>query len=123
VPGVDINEARAEVTSRLEDVTRRWGDRGTSFLYDVLDTSEPIELPEGLPIVSRLSDALGTPFEPAGMPSWTDAGNLLTKHGVPCVIFGAGELGPAHSDDEWVSLGDLVRLADTLRRLISGTRR
>ena len=123
VPGVDIDEARAEVTARLDDVARRWGDRGTSFLYDVLDASAPIEVSDALPVASRLGAALGTNLEPAGMPSWTDAGNLLTKHGVPCVVFGAGELGPAHSDDEWVRLGDLERLSKVLRRFLGQARR
>lgn len=119
VPGVDVHAAEAEVRARLDDVAASWGSRGTSFLYDILDTSEPITVSEELPVVSKLSSALGAPFEPAGMPSWTDAGFLLTKHALPCVIFGAGELGPAHSDHEWVRLPDLERLASVLRNLLS----
>lgn len=118
LPGVEVAEAASEVGSRLDDVAARWGARGTSFLYDILDTSEPIAVPDDLPIVERLSSALGVRFEPAGMPSWTDAGYLLTKHGLPCVIFGAGELGPAHSDFEWVRIPDLERLAEVLGRLL-----
>lgn len=118
VPGVAIDEAVGEVRARLDDVARRWDARGTVFHHTIADTSEPITVASDLPIAVRLADALGAPLEPAGMPSWTDAGYLLTKHGLPCVIFGAGELGPAHSDDEWVRLADLERLSGVLRRLL-----
>jgi acetylornithine deacetylase/succinyl-diaminopimelate desuccinylase-like protein len=119
VPGVSAEHARSEVATRLDDVTRRWGARGTSFLYEILDASDPTEVSADLPIVERLARALGSRVVPAGMPAWTDAGNLLVKHGLPCVVFGAGELGPAHSDDEWVRLGDLERLANVIRSLIT----
>jgi acetylornithine deacetylase/succinyl-diaminopimelate desuccinylase-like protein len=118
LPGIDIGAAVAEVRERLDDVARRWGARGTSFLYDVVDFSAPIQVPDDLPIARRLHDALGDPPDPAGMPSWTDAGNLLVRHGLSCVVFGAGELGPAHSDDEWVRLSDLERLADVLAAVL-----
>ena len=118
LPGVDIDQAVAEVRERLDDVASRWGARRTSFLYDIVDASAPIEVAERLPIAERLRAALDEPAERAGMPSWTDAGNLLVKHGLPCVVFGAGELGPAHSNDEWVRLSDLERLANVLRGLL-----
>lgn len=118
-PGTDLAEAEAEVRARLDEVARRWGARGTSFLYEVVDSSEPFELADSLPVALRLAKAANAPVAPAGMPSWTDAGHLLAKHGVPCVVFGAGELGPAHSDHEWVRLSDLARLGEVLRRLIT----
>ncbi len=121
VPGTDIADAESEVRSRLDDVARRWGARGTSFLYEVTDRSEPIEVDAGSPIAARLAEAMNVALEPAGMPSWTDAGYLLLRHDQPCVVFGAGELGPAHSNYEWVRLSDLVRLAGVLRRLITTT--
>jgi acetylornithine deacetylase/succinyl-diaminopimelate desuccinylase-like protein len=119
VPGTDLAGAENEVRQRLDECARRWGARGTSFLYEIADTSEPIEVPWGsLPIAKRLADALETPLQPSGMPAWTDAGNLLTKHGLPCVVFGAGELAPAHSNHEWVRVADLVRLCDVLRNVL-----
>ena len=50
-------------------------------------------------------------------PSWTDAQNLVDK-GIPSVVFGAGELGTAHSDHEWVRLGDLQAVANTIATLV-----
>jgi acetylornithine deacetylase/succinyl-diaminopimelate desuccinylase-like protein len=102
----------------LDEVSRRWGERGTSFLYEIVDSSEPIDVTDRVPVASRLATALGVSYEPAGMPSWTDAGNLFTKHGLPCVVFGAGELASAHSNHESVRVADLVRLAEGLRGLL-----
>jgi acetylornithine deacetylase/succinyl-diaminopimelate desuccinylase-like protein len=119
VPGVDATDAAEDVRARLDTVAAAWKHRG-SVIYDVLDVSEPIEVPSSLPIVDRLAAALGRPVEPAGMPSWTDAGNLLIHHSLPCVVFGAGALETAHSDREMVSLADLVRLGDVLARLLAG---
>ena len=53
---------------------------------------------------------MDTPLVPAGMSSWTDAGYLYMKHRLPCVVFGAGQLAPAHSNHEWIEVADLVRL-------------
>jgi acetylornithine deacetylase/succinyl-diaminopimelate desuccinylase-like protein len=119
VPGTDVDEAAREVGDRLEEIARRWGARGTSFLYEIVDTSEPTEVqPSQVPIASRLAAAMDSTFEPAGMPSWTDAGYLLTKHNQPCVIFGAGSLTTAHSNHESVPISDLVRLCTIIRRLL-----
>lgn len=119
VPGTDLEAAKGEVRARLDDLAGRWVQRGTSFTYEITDASEPIELPPDLPIVRRIAKALGSDPEPWGMSSWTDAGNLLVHHGLPCVVFGAGDLAPAHSDHEWVRTDDLVRMAEVLSRVLT----
>lgn len=118
LPGVDLDDARDEVRSRLDDLGRRWASRGTALRYEIADASEPVEVSPDLPIALELAKAIGTLTEPAGMPSWTDAGNLLVHHGIPCVVFGAGDLAAAHSDHEWVRAEDLGRLSDILARLL-----
>lgn len=122
LPGIDPAEAAADVRERLDAVASRWKHRG-SIVYDVLDVSEPVEVPSDLGVVDRLADALGAPVEPSGMASWTDAGNLLVHHGIPCVVFGAGSLESAHSDRESVSLAELTRLGEVLGRLLAAYRR
>jgi acetylornithine deacetylase/succinyl-diaminopimelate desuccinylase-like protein len=118
VPGVDIDAACDEVRSRLDDLGRRWASRGTAFMYEIVDASPAIQVSDDLPIVAHVAAALGSRVEPAGMPSWTDAGNFLVHHNLPCVVFGAGELTTAHSDNEWIGNDDLVRLSDVLARLL-----
>ncbi len=119
VPGTNISEAVGEVQSRLDDVSRRWGARGTSYLFEIHSTSPGIEVRTDLPIIERLVAATGTPYEPAAVPSWTDAANLLLLHHLPCVVFGAGDLAVAHSDHEWVAIDDLVRLGEILMKLLA----
>jgi acetylornithine deacetylase/succinyl-diaminopimelate desuccinylase-like protein len=126
VPGTHLAAAVDEVRSRLDDLARRWGNRGTSFLFEIADTSEPHDIPvDQVKIAATLAAAMDVPLAPAGMPSWTDAGFLYTKHGLPCVVFGAGELSSAHSNHESVDVADLVRLSETLRRVLrtAGTAR
>ncbi len=44
-----------------------------------------------------------------GVPYGTDAGPLGAA-GLPCLVFGPGDIAQAHTKDEWVEL-DQVRLA------------
>jgi acetylornithine deacetylase/succinyl-diaminopimelate desuccinylase-like protein len=86
----------------------------------VVDRAEPFETPPDSPVYQLLAQAigetLGQSVRPTGMPSWTDAANLVSK-GVSCVVFGAGDLSLAHTGDEAVALADLQALASVLARL------
>jgi acetylornithine deacetylase/succinyl-diaminopimelate desuccinylase-like protein len=113
-PAHDPNAVCAEIRKRLDAIAEGWDTEGGSFVYEIRDVSVAIEIGADVPIVTRLASVLGPGTLPSGMSSWTDAGNLLTYHGIPCVIFGAGELDTAHSNHEWVELADLVRLSELL---------
>jgi acetylornithine deacetylase len=56
--------------------------------------------------VARVTGALA---EVTGVPYGTDAGPLGAS-GLPCLVFGPGDIAQAHTKDEWVDL-DQVRLA------------
>jgi len=114
VPGTTLAEAESDVNDRIADLTTRWAARGLALRGRVSDSSEPIEVPRDLPIIERL----GLDGDVSGMPSWTDAAYLLLHHQLPCVVFGAGSLTTAHSDDERVEISDLVRLAEFLTKLL-----
>ena len=47
-----------------------------------------------------------------GVPYGTDAGPL-GEAGLPCFVFGPGDIAQAHTKDEWVEL-DQVRLASEM---------
>ncbi|HVE92915.1 MAG TPA: M20/M25/M40 family metallo-hydrolase [Actinomycetota bacterium] len=114
LPQVDAAEARGELEAVL---STELGESGKGS-YRVIDVCEPIQVPQDLPVVSRLREAMGRGFRLTGMPSWTDATHLLLRHGIPCVVFGAGDLDSAHSDREWVRVRDLVDLSSILRRVL-----
>src|SRR3989440_1089175 len=77
----------------------------------------PFEIPPDHGLVSSMSKAM----EAAGLPprtsSWraaSDAGFLVHGAGIPCVLFGPGDIEQAaHRPDEWIDLGDL----DTAQRV------
>ncbi|MCS6802816.1 MAG: M20/M25/M40 family metallo-hydrolase [Chloroflexota bacterium] len=110
-PHIDLAEARAAVA----EVVAQFGGTLT-----ILDESPGFELDSETEIVRRLAAAVaraGRTPRLGGMASWTDAQNLVLK-GIPAVVFGAGELGTAHSDRETVRLSDLGVVRDTLKHLI-----
>jgi acetylornithine deacetylase/succinyl-diaminopimelate desuccinylase-like protein len=111
LPTVSLDAARTAV---FDVVTRNGGT------LTVLDESPGYEIEGSSWVVQRLAEAVrraGREPVIGGMPSWTDAQNLVDK-GIPSVVFGAGELGSAHSDREWVRLGDLQVVAVTLAALV-----
>lgn len=98
-------------------------DFGARFKAEVKidDVSEPVVLDENEEVVKTLKSAAAdvTGKEPPniGYWSWTDAVNYIER-GIPAVVFGAGHLGTAHSDEEWVRFSDLMVLSQILTRLL-----
>jgi acetylornithine deacetylase len=56
-----------------------------------------------------IAAALGRRPEVLGVPFGTDAGPLSAS-GLPCIVFGPGDIAQAHTEDEWIDL-DQVQLA------------
>ncbi|HEV8572306.1 MAG TPA: M20/M25/M40 family metallo-hydrolase [Actinomycetota bacterium] len=82
--------------------------------------AEPAVTSEGgemLPALERAVLQLDGQVRRSLMTSWTDAANLGAR-GYPWVVFGAGDLGPAHSDEEWIAEDDLRHLTEALAVLI-----
>jgi acetylornithine deacetylase len=50
---------------------------------------------------------LGRRVTPGGVPFGTDASNLSGVGGVPGVVLGPGSIDQAHTDDEWVPVGEV----------------
>ncbi len=101
-------------------------DFGAKFKAEVRidDVSEPVVLDDDAAIVKTVKKAVAdvTGQEPPtiGYWSWTDAVNYLER-GVPAVVIGAGHLGVAHSDEEWVNLSDLLLLSRILTWLLESS--
>jgi acetylornithine deacetylase len=60
-------------------------------------------------VCSALAGTLGRRPKVAGVPYGTDAG-ALGATGLPCLVFGPGDIAQAHTKDEWADL-DQVRTA------------
>jgi len=61
------------------------------------------------PLLEAVGRSTGRKPQVVGVPYGTDAGPLGAS-GLPCVVFGPGDIAQAHTCDEWVDL-DQVRMA------------
>ena len=76
----------------------------------------PYRVPHDAEILSRLQKA-SPQSASVGFSFWADSA-LAGKAGIPSVLFGPVGHG-AHAVDEWVSLKSLLKIYETLKRLIS----
>ena len=51
----------------------------------------------------------------------TDAG-FFAAAGIPCVVFGPGDIAQAHTADEWIELAQVERAATLLGEVMAGVR-
>ncbi|MGD9986221.1 M20 family metallopeptidase [Pseudonocardia sp.] len=85
---------------------------GTDYDLAVDTFCEPSEIDAGHPFVA----AVGASYEAmtgrrpgvTGLPFTTDARFMRNQLGIPAVVFGPGELGVAHTVDEYVDVDSLV---------------
>lgn len=110
LPGVELEDAVSQIRRLCDSLSTR---------LRVLDLAPPFETPVDSPVAKGLAEAIrgvtGQPARIAGMRSWTDAENLV-RQGIPTVVYGAGDLGAAHSSREAVSETDL----ETMARILAG---
>ena len=114
--GASIREEFCECV-REEEATDAWLSKHASTVTWVKDLV-PFETPEAAPVVQDLGAAytsvLGSAPRVAVMPAWADGANLARHGGVSTVMFGPGTGPAAHSDDESVSIDDLVNGAKVI---------
>lgn len=71
----------------------------------------PFEVPREDPLVKAMESAMGASGLEPRISSWraaSDAGFLVHDAGIPCVLFGPGDIEQAaHRPDEWIDLEDL----------------
>jgi acetylornithine deacetylase/succinyl-diaminopimelate desuccinylase-like protein len=86
-------------------------------IYDTI----PLETAPTEPIVSLLREVIlemtGEQQPLVGVPYWTDGALLSSSVGIPTRIFGPGDIGVAHSPDEYVNLDDVLNSARIYRRI------
>ena len=116
LPGEDPDEAAGQLLAYLRE---RVGDRIT-FSCSNPWLSAPALGPKGSEaLVARLLQAaepVAGKRQVMAVPYGTDAGPLA-RTGVPCVVFGPGDIALAHTSDEWVPLDEVAQAAEILYRL------
>jgi acetylornithine deacetylase len=67
----------------------------------------PMETDPDIPLVKTFMRAMGQK-RPMGVHYFCDAA-VISKCGIPSVVFGPGNIAQAHTDHEWISLASLER--------------
>ncbi len=79
-----------------------------------LDTAEDEAIVQAAMRALRANDL---PPEPQGVTYGTDASKLQVKSGVPCIVYGPGDIGYAHTDHERIDLTEVVQSADVYAQI------
>jgi acetylornithine deacetylase len=69
-------------------------------------------------LLARSLERAGERAPIEGLPCWTDAA-LLTGAGIPAICFGPGDIGLAHSAEEYVDMGEIDRATGVLAGFVS----
>ncbi len=80
----------------------------------------PMETDPGLPMVRQFMEAAGQRGA-AGVDYFCDA-SVLSRAGIPSVVFGPGDIAQAHTADEWISLRQLAAATAMLTGFLRGLR-
>jgi len=112
IPGEALHECPAQVETYLRD---RMGEI-TDLEFLPPWVRMPSLSPQGCgsdrwrePVLDAIERATGRRPEVSGVSFGTDAGPL-SEAGLPCFVFGPGDIAQAHTKDEWIEL-DQVRVA------------
>jgi len=117
-------ESVASVMSEIEGILRIIKQETPGFNATARSPYDmpPLETAESEHVVQMaqqaLAEVMGAKAPVVGIPYWTD-GALLSKLGsIPTCLFGPGDIGVAHSADEYVSLENVVASARVYREII-----
>ncbi|HEX2700549.1 MAG TPA: M20 family metallopeptidase [Acidimicrobiales bacterium] len=119
LPGDTAASAEAGVRALVDAI----GDDDLRYDIEPEVFGEASELDPSHPFVSRVQAAattvLGRPAPVIGMRFTTDARFVRNQAGIPAVVCGPGEIGQAHTNDEWVAIDRLVDAAAVYAELFA----
>ncbi len=110
VPGETVLDAMGAVRAALDHALGRpdWLEFEKPWV-----SMPPLESAAGAflqPLQAAVAHATGRKPKIRGVPFGTDAGPLGAS-GVPCVVFGPGDIAQAHTKDEWIELDQVDQAA------------
>jgi len=114
------DQTPAAAIGRIDSFLNEARARGHIVESRQIIVREPLSDNAHQPITTLLADSLseqGHPRDVVGARYWTDAA-LVDAHGIPVAVFGPGGHG-IHSDDEWISIDDLVTCSATLANVMA----
>lgn len=102
IPG----ETDALVIREIKSLLKRLGLKA-SFSSTKDAVCAPMETDPSLPLVRKFLEVAGQD-RPTGVDYFCDA-SMLSRGGIPSIVFGPGDIAQAHTDDEWISCDSLER--------------
>jgi acetylornithine deacetylase/succinyl-diaminopimelate desuccinylase family protein len=123
---VNPGETREQVVAELQEAVAR--TRAYLPWLEVELEAGPdymaFEIPEEHGLVRSVTAAMASAQLPRRISAWraaSDAGFLVHTAGIPCVLFGPGDIEQAaHRPDEWIDLRDLEVAQTVFERLLLG---
>ncbi len=113
LPGMDIEEVRAEMDAHLRPVAER---RGLQFSTERLFSGvAAFETAPDATLVQALEALTG---HPAGAVSFATEAPYLVQLGIETVVLGPGDIDQAHQPDEFLALDRIDPMVGMLRELI-----
>jgi acetylornithine deacetylase len=116
-------ESAAAFAREVEEACARVRVRTPELRADIIPgfAQEPNDVAATHPVVRALAKSLERAGERApieGLPCWTDAA-LLTAAGIPAICFGPGDIGLAHSAEEYVDMGEIERATGVMSEFVT----
>jgi acetylornithine deacetylase len=119
IPG----ETTALVMDEIQELLNSIKQENHDFNAEARNVFErpALEIPTNTPIVQELrqavKEATNADAQVVGVPYWTDGAILVHSASIPTCLFGPGDVGVAHSPDEYVNVEDVIRAAEIYRRV------
>lgn len=111
IPG----ETEPGVEREIHSFLRQYGLEVT-FDKGRLAPCEPMETDPKLPLVAQFLRTIGQ-RKPVGVNYFCDA-SVLSRGGIPSIVFGPGDIAQGHTVDEWIELESLERGKDMLLKFL-----
>jgi acetylornithine deacetylase len=118
LPNRTSRRIEAEVRALVEAKATPWARQHARFELSGL-RNEAFETPFREPAVRSFERAAESVLGPRPLEGWTascDARLFFHRGGMPTLVFGAGDLGLAHSLDERIAMVDILSAAEVLAR-------
>jgi len=109
VPGDTDESVRREIEAALDTVRASRPDLRIE-LHEPALYVVPLDTPIDAPLVQvarQAATTAGLNPEPTLVPYGSDASRLSGIAGIPCIVFGPGDIGNAHGADEYVPVEEL----------------
>ncbi|MDQ3590996.1 MAG: ArgE/DapE family deacylase [Actinomycetota bacterium] len=124
IPGEEVEPFRELVKERISAVAYRdpWLKENPPLLEWFGGQFAPAEVPPDAPICDavKLAHELVTGEKPPveGVPYGADMRLFIRFGGMPCIMYGAGDVNVAHAPDEHVSITELLTATKTVACLL-----